>query len=316
MTAVSKAPQTRGATGRPWRAEPLGTIGNMPRSRTASSSAPAGVGQRVDAGSLPAAVRQQRIVERVRRDGYVRVALLAEEFGISQMSARRDLDALSQQGLIQRSQGAAVAVPAAALGGGLPGGGEAEMREQQYETRRRRQIMAKQAIARSAASLLAPDDNIALDVGSTALTLARELVKHAGIHVFTNHLRVASLLAGSRCVVLMPGGIVRPQELSICGQQAVDDASGRWFSKVFLGVAGLTQEGGFDSSPEDTQVKRAYIEHADQVVLLCDASKFGKRSLVQACALSEIDVLITDAPPPKALAAALAAASVRVVVAR
>jgi DeoR family glycerol-3-phosphate regulon repressor len=116
-------------------------------------------------------------------------------------------------------------------------------------------------------------------------------------------------------VVLMPGGIVRPQELSVCGQQAVADASGRWFSKVFIGVAGLTQEGGFDSSPEDTQVKRAYIEHADQVILLCDASKFGKRSLVQACSLQEIDILITDEAPPPALAQALASASVKMMVA-
>jgi len=267
--------------------------------------------------ALPAAVRQQRIVEWVRRDGYVRVTTLAAHFGISQMSARRDLAALSQQGLIQRSQGAAVAAPAPAPAqdSGLPGLGEADMREQQYETRRRRQNVAKQAIAHCGAALLSPEDNIALDVGSTVLTLARELVKHTGIHVFTNHLRVASLLGSSRCVVLMPGGIVRPQELSVCGQQAVADASGRWFSKVFIGVAGLTQEGGFDSSPEDTQVKRAYIEHADQVILLCDASKFGKRSLVQACSLQEIDVLITDQTPPPALARALAAASVKVMVA-
>jgi DeoR/GlpR family transcriptional regulator of sugar metabolism len=287
----------------------------MPTSGDAVLAGPAALVQRTAETALPAAVRQQRIVEWVRRDGYVRVATLAERFGISQMSARRDLEALSKQGLIQRSQGAAVATQAASLPGGPPAMGEADMREQQYETRRRRQIVAKQAIARSAAGLLSPEDNIALDVGSTALTLARELVKHAGIHVFTNHLRVASLLAGSRCVVLMPGGIVRAQELSVCGQQAVEDASRRWFSKAFIGVAGLTQEGGFDSSPEDTQVKRAYIEHADQVILLCDASKFGKRSLVQACGLQEIDVLITDAEPPKALALALAQASVRVVVA-
>lgn len=254
-------------------------------------------------------------MELVRQDGYVRVAKLAEHFGVSQMSARRDLDALSQQGLIQRSQGAAVALPAGDAPAGLPGSSEVEVREQQYETRRRRQIVAKQAIARSAASLLTSEDNIALDVGSTVLTLARELAKHTGIHVFTNHLRVASLLAGTRCVVLMPGGIVRPQELSVCGQQAMDDAARRWFSKVFIGVAGLTEDGGFDSSPEDTQVKRAYIEHADQVILLCDSSKFGKRSLVQACRLQEIDILITDARPPKALAAALAAARVKVMVA-
>ena len=288
----------------------------MKTSRDARAAGPALAVPHVADAALPAAVRQQRIVEWVQRDGYVRVASLAAHFGISQMSARRDLEALSQQGLIQRSQGAAVAVQTAGLAGAPPAMGEAEMREQQYETRRRRQILAKQAMARCAAGLLSPEDNIALDVGSTVLTLARELVKQAGIHVFTNHLRVASLLAGSRCVVLMPGGIVRAQELSVCGQQAVEDASRRWFSKVFLGVAGLTQEGGFDSSPEDTQVKRAYIEHADQVILLCDASKFGKRSLVKACALQEIDVLITDAPPPAALASALAEASVEVMVAR
>ena len=261
---------------------------------------------------LPAAVRQQRIVELVRQDGFVKVSALAAHFGISPMSARRDLDALSRQGLIERSQGAAVAISATGTTRHLT---DSEMREQQYETRRRRQIVAKQAIARAAAALVSLEDNIALDVGSTVLTLARELAKHAGIHVFTNHLRVASLLAGSRCLVLMPGGIVRAQELSVCGQQAADDAARGWFTKVFIGVAGLTAQGGFDTSPEDTQIKRAYIEHADQVILLCDASKFGKRSLAQACQLEEIDLLITDAAPGPELAAALTAASVVVQVA-
>lgn len=262
---------------------------------------------------LPAAVRQQRILELVRRDGFVSVAQLAQQFGISQMSARRDLDALSERGLIQRSHGSAVAAVPDVTPSELRG--DAEARELQYETRRRRQNIAKQAIARSAASLVGPDDNVALDVGSTVLTLARELARHAGLNVFTNHLRVASLLAGSNCVVLMPGGIVRAQELSICGQEAVEDVGRRWFSKVFIGVAGITNEGGFDSSPEDTEVKRAYIAHADQVFLLCDSTKFGKRSLAKACDLDEIDVLITDASPPRQLAAALAAAGVMVRVA-
>jgi DeoR family glycerol-3-phosphate regulon repressor len=287
----------------------------MVKSFTAASSVTAQNPQRSNETTLPAAVRQQRIFELVRQDGYVRVSQLAKDFGISQMSARRDLDALSRQGLIQRSQGAAVALSAEVASNGLSGLSDADMRELQYETRRRRQIAAKQSIARSAAVLLSSDDNIALDVGSSVLTLARELIKHAGMHVFTNHLRVASLLAGSRCVVLMPGGIVRAQELSICGEQAVNDTAQRWFSKAFIGLAGLTEDGGFDSSPEDTQVKHAYIQQADQVILLCDSSKFGKRSLVRACSLEEIDVLITDSPPPPALAAALAAASVKVQVA-
>jgi len=296
--------------------KPRGHNRAMATPRTASSPTRPRAARRKDDEALPAAVRQQRIVELVRRDGFASVARLAEQFGVSQVSARRDVEALSRQGLIQRSHGAAVAVAPAGTAGGLRVLADAEEREQQYETRRRRQNAAKQAIARSGAALLTPEDNVALDVGSTVLTLARELVKHPGLHVFTNHLRVATLLAGTRCVVLMPGGIVRAQELSVCGQQAVDDVARRWFTKVFIGVAGLTEDGGFDSSPEDTQVKRAYIEHAEQTILLCDSSKFGKRSLARACALEDIDILITDARPPAALAAALAAAGVELRIAR
>jgi len=260
---------------------------------------------------LPAAVRQQRILEMMEREGFVSVASIAQALGISQMSARRDLDTLSSQGRLVRSHGAAVPAPPATVSAAL----DFEARELQYDTRRRRNNLAKQAIARTAAARLGPDDNVALDVGSTVLALGRELVKGHGLRVFTNHLRLASLLAGSRCEVLMPGGILRAQELSLCGQTAVEQASQHWFTKVFIGVAGLTEEGGFDSSPEDTQVKRAYIEHADQVILLCDSSKFGQRSLARACSLDEIDVVITDRKPPASLAATLKAARVEVVVA-
>lgn len=270
------------------------------------------VGLAEAAERLPPAVRRQRILELMWREGFVSVAQIAERFGVSQMSARRDLDALSEQGRLVRSHGAAVPAspPAAARGAA-----EDEARELQYDTRRRRQNAAKQAIARSAAALLGPDDNLALDVGSTVLALGRELVKGPGLRVFTNHLRLAALLAGTRCEVLMPGGIVRAQELSLCGQTALAQTAQHWFSKAFIGVAGLTEEGGFDSSPEDTQIKRGYIERADQVILLCDASKFGQHSLALACTLDEIDMIITDAAPPPSLFAALKAAKVVVRVA-
>jgi DeoR family glycerol-3-phosphate regulon repressor len=263
-------------------------------------------------GRMPMPMRHHRILQMIQAEGYLSVARIAAAFGISRMSARRDLDALSDRGLVTRSHGGAMpaAVPPPALA--VP---EFEARELQYDTRRRRHNAAKQAIARAAAALLGPQDNVALDVGSTVLALARELARGSGVRVLTNHLRVASVLAGSRCEVLMPGGIVRPQELSVCGQAAVEQIDRHWFTKAFIGVAGLTDLGGFDSSPEDTLVKRAYIQHADQVVLLCDQSKFGQRSLAQACTLGEIDIVITDADPPPGLAAALRAAGVQTLVA-
>ena len=257
---------------------------------------------------LPAALRRRRILDMIRTQGYVSVARIAEQFGVSQMSARRDLDALSVQGHLVRSHGAAFAAQEASPA--PREGSEFETRELQYDTRRRRQNAAKHAIARSAAALLAPEDNVALDVGSTVLALGRELAKGPGLRIFTNHLRLAALLAGTRCEVLMPGGIVRAQELSLCGQTAAEQTAQHWFTKAFIGVAGLTEQGGFDASPEDTQIKRAYIARADQVILLCDSSKFGRRSLALACTLDEIDMVITDAPPPASLASALAAARV------
>jgi DeoR/GlpR family transcriptional regulator of sugar metabolism len=262
---------------------------------------------------LPAAIRRERILEIMRSDGFVSVARIAQALGVSQMSVRRDLDTLSQQGSLVRSHGAAH--PTAHAAAASDGMAEFETRELQYETRRRRHSAAKQAIARCAAELVVPEDNLALDVGSTVLMLGRELAKTSGVRIFTNHVRLATLLAGTRCEVLMPGGIVRAQELSLCGQSAVDQVREHWFSKVFIGVGGLTDQGGFDASPEDTQVKRAYIERAEQVILLCDSSKFGRRSLAHACALEEIDVLITDAAPTGELARALSAARVTVQVA-
>jgi len=258
---------------------------------------------------LPAPVRRQRIIELMRDEGYVNVARIAQLFGVSQMSARRDLDALRDEGRLVRSHGNAMPLIVAPEAADAEAS-ESKFRETQYDTRRRRQNAAKQAIARSAMALLKPEDNVALDVGTTVLALAQELSRGPGLRVFTNHLRVAALLAGSRCEVLMPGGIVRAQELSLCGQTAESQTSKHWYSKAFIGVAGLTEEGGFDASIEDTRVKRAYIERAEQVILLCDASKFGQRSLACACTLKEIDIVITDRAPSAALRGALEKAGV------
>lgn len=102
----------------------------------------------------------------------------------------------------------------------------------------------------------------------------------------------------------------------MCGHTALQQTSKHWFTKAFLGVSGLTEQGGFDSSTEDTQVKRVYIERLDEVILLCDSSKFGKRSLAHASRLEAIDMVTSDAEPPAALLAALMAAGVELRIAQ
>lgn len=259
---------------------------------------------------LPAAVRRMRILDMLRTDGFVSVVKSAQQLGVSQMSVRRDLDLLSKEGSLVRSYGAAY--PVDTPWPSDPAQKALDTQELQYQTRRRRQHSAKQAIARSAAALIRPEDSIALDVGSTVLALGREVAKMSGVRVFTNHLRLASMLAGTQCEVLMPGGSVRAQELSLCGQTAMDQIRKHWFSKFFIGLSGLTEEGGFDGSPDDAEVKRAFIERAEQVILLCDSSKFLRKSLAKVCELGRIHMLITNAPPPPVLAHALEDAGVTV----
>lgn len=167
----------------------------------------------------------------------------------------------------------------------------------------------------AAASLVGPGETIGLDVGTTALALAEELGRRPDLRIFTNNLRAAIQLSAGRSPVYVPGGQVRDSELSVIGPAAVAQLRTYYLDRVFIGVSGLIQSGFYDYSLEDSEVKRAFIEQAGQVVVLCDASKFDHRSLALVCALDEADVLVTDQAPQSHLAESLEAANVQVVIA-
>ncbi len=253
---------------------------------------------------VPAAARQQRIKALLAQEGYVGVTDIAKRLGVSAMSVRRDLESLEHAGELVRSHGAAMPAPAST-----------DPHELRYESRRRSAAAAKDAIAAAALQLVPDEGSLALDVGSTVLALARALAKGPRARVFTNHLRVASALAGVRHVVYMPGGVVRAHEMSVCGAQAVAQVREHWFDVCFLGASGLCAEGAFDHSHEDSDVKRAYIERSERVVLLCDATKFDRRSTIKFCALDQLHQVVCDELPGPGLAAALRKAGATVTLA-
>jgi DeoR family glycerol-3-phosphate regulon repressor len=252
--------------------------------------------------------RQARILDLLGRVGFLTVGDIATATGISEITARRDLAELAERGALQRTHGGAMALR----------GGQAEVFdafEPAFDARRRRNSAGKAAIARAAAQLVKPGVTIALDVGTSTLELARCLSTVSEIRIVTNNLRAASLLADSPHAVYVPGGRVRGKELSVHGQPAAAQIRDYWFDLAFIGVSGVTEAGLFDYSPEDTEIKRLYMERARQVVVLCDAEKFGHLSMVQVAELGQMHVLVTDARPPETLAAALEKAGVRVAVA-
>jgi DeoR family glycerol-3-phosphate regulon repressor len=245
---------------------------------------------------------QRLIAER----GFVSVADVAREIGISEMTVRRDLEVLERDGLVQRSHGGAVPAPPTSV---IP-------TEPSYAARRDLNREAKLRIAGAAAAMVKPEEAIGLDAGSTVAYLAAELAGRDALEIVTNSLQ--TVLAMPQPIlpeVFLLGGRLRSREGSLCGGITRQQLSGHWLDRVFIGVCGMDEHGVYDYSPEDTEVKAVFMQQAKTVTVLCDSSKFGRRSFVRVCGFEAIGSIITDAPLPPDIAAAAAAARVQVIIA-
>lgn len=257
-------------------------------------------------GKLPATARQARLAELLRRSGFLSVAESAERLGVSSMTIRRDLESLEARGLLTRTHGGAVAAE----------GRRDEVFdavEPEFEQRRRQQATAKAMIAAAAAKLIGANETVALDVGTSVLALAKELTSRADLKFITNNLPAAMMLSGRPVYVL--GGQLRAPELAVIGAVAHEQARNYNVDHAFIGVSGVMESGCYDYSPEDTEVKRAFIERARRVVVLCDSSKFDHRAMARICELRQCHVLVTEIQPPAHLARSLRAAGTELVVA-
>ena len=248
--------------------------------------------------------RHAHILSALAAQGAVQVSVIAQELGVSDMTVRRDLMDLEAAGRLTRTFGGALDIGA---GRQTP----VDRDEPHFEARMQRQRGAKEAIAATAAALAKGYRTVALDVGTTTHLLARKLAGRPESKLFTNSLRIACELAADVPEVYVPGGRVRPGELAIGGSAAVAQFAGLWFDICFIGVSGITPSGIFDYSFDDVDLKRVYLRRSGLSVVLCDASKFGRMSLVHIAALGAFNVLVTDAAPPPPLAAALMDAGVR-----
>lgn len=262
-------------------------------------------------GRTPAQARLAAILERLNQGGSVSVAGIAQEFGVSDMTVRRDLAELEGQGLLERVHGGAVGLQHGPLT-------VIDDVEPMFEARRRLNSDAKARIAQAAVRLVADHQTLAFDLGTTVLAGARALISSEpapGLRIFTNSLRVAQLTAGASVQTYVPGGLIQPGEMSITGQGAIEDFSRYYFDAALIGASGLTPDGLFDYSPEEASMKLVYIQRASRRILLIDSSKFRRISTVRVADLSRISVMITDAAPPLELSQALEDAGVSIIVA-
>ncbi|MFT4122397.1 MAG: DeoR/GlpR family DNA-binding transcription regulator [Microbacteriaceae bacterium] len=255
--------------------------------------------------SVPAEVRRARLRESVREEGFVRVADAALRLGVSEVTVRSDLAALEASGSVQRVHG-----------GAMPRGSRAE---ETVESASAREVAAKLAIGRAAASLVRSGQSIVLDVGSTTLAVAHALVDRAELDevlVVTNGLAIALALepAIPRFTVVVAGGTLRPLQHSLVDPFAGSVLDAVHCDLAILGCNGVDVEHGISNlNLPETDVKRRMARSVRRTVVVADASKLGVASLGRVVPLAEVHTLVTDARG--ALLEPIRAAGVEVVVA-
>jgi DeoR family transcriptional regulator of aga operon/DeoR family fructose operon transcriptional repressor len=242
--------------------------------------------------------RQEQIARIIEEHGRARVAELAAGFGVSAVTIRKDLFALEQERRLVRTHGGAIALKA----DGRP--------ELAFDVRDRLESEEKARIGALGASLVTDGESIALDASTTALALARQLKLRAWhqLTVVTNGVRIASELAGqSGIVVLMPGGRMRWEALSLIGPLGNSFYREINIQKAFVGAAGFTIESGLsDAMEEEAQTKRSMVATAREVVAIIDHTKWGRASSATFCRTNRITSVLTGSEAPADMVKAVA----------
>ena len=224
--------------------------------------------------------------------------------GVTLQTVRRDVQRLSEHGALARFHG----------GVRLP---QSTTENLGHNQRAMLHAEGKASIARAVAGQVPDGCSLILNIGTTTEAIAAALLQHRGLRVITNNLNVATILSrNASCEVIVAGGVVRPRDLGVVGEAAVDFIAQFKVDIALIGISGIEADGTLrDFDYREVKVAQTIVRHAREVWLAADASKFNRQAMVEAATLSQIHRLFTDQPPPEPFPALLADAGVRLTVA-
>ena len=248
--------------------------------------------------------RQIKLLQAVRERGDLSVEALAERLGVTLQTVRRDVQGLADAGLLVRFHGG-VRVPTSTV------------ENIAHPQRENLHAAGKARIAAAIAREVPNGCSLILNIGTTTEAVAKALLQHQGLRVITNNLNVAAILSGNAsCEVIVTGGVVRARDRGIVGEATVDFIRQFKVDLAVIGISGIEADGTLrDYDYREVKVAQAIIDHAREVWLAADHSKFGRPAMVELGQLSQIDRLFTDAPPPAPFPALLHNAQVTCTVA-
>jgi DeoR family transcriptional regulator of aga operon len=229
--------------------------------------------------------RRIKILETLKSDGQVNVKDLSEALGVTGVTIRNDLAQIEKKNILIRERGGAIKIDQNYLDEDFP-----------LSDKQKKHLLEKKEIGKKAAELIENGNTIIIDSGSTTYQLAKNLNSFEDLTVITNALNVATLLAEYKNInVIVPGGILRKNSVSLIGILAEKGFKDYFCDKVFLGVDGFDLDFGISTpSPEEAHLNQIMIEISKEVIVVTDSSKFERRGFAFIAPVNKINSVVTD----------------------
>lgn len=250
------------------------------------------------------AERRRRILARTRAEGVVSTQVLADELDVSELTVRRDLKVMADEGLLVRTRGGA------SMRGSLA-------QELSYLEKTAEAHREKVAIAARAAEMVDSGDSVILGPGTSTLELANQIKQVSDLTVVTNSLLVIdALMSVSNIQVEVTAGSLRRSIRALVGPLTEESLRTLKVNKVFISGNGVTRERGL-TTPEVTVASsdRALVAAGEELIVLADHTKIGNDTMWQTMSVEQMDVLVTDEQAPADELDALRNAGVEVIIA-
>jgi len=225
--------------------------------------------------------RRQQLSEVLARRGFAALSLLAAELKVSDSTMRRDLSLLEEEGVIRRTHGGAVFV-------------SDRFSALNYAARESTAVAQKRAIGRATAALIRDGETILLDGGTTTFQVARHLLTRS-LQVVTNSLPIANVLScASNIELIFVGGYIYPRTGVALGPITHQALASLNVGKAIISIAGVTEEGLYNANVLMVEAEQQMMHSGDEVIVVADHSKFGKKALARLGGWDLVDRVVTD----------------------
>ncbi|MEX0987696.1 MAG: transcriptional repressor AgaR [Bacteroidales bacterium] len=228
--------------------------------------------------------RREKILELLRENGKVYVHELSKLFKVSEVTIRNDLDQLEKKNHLIRARGGALKME-----------GRVSL-DFNLSDKHKLHYPEKSRIGKKAAEFIHDSETIILDSGTTTAEIAKNLSTKKNLSVITNAINIVNILVQNPLInIIIPGGYLRQNSLSLVGPFAAKNFRNLYVDKVYIGVDGFDPlTGAYTPNQEEAHLNEIMIDIAKEVILVADSSKFNRRSLTFICPVSSINTIITD----------------------